>query len=66
MTATEAGGSQSKGVKVSCIVGIGGGGANRSSSNDGGSGGGGGDVSTWFGKHEVLTHGMEAVEIGWD
>ena len=42
----EAGGSQCKGVKVSCIVGISGGGANRSSSNDGGSGGGGGDVST--------------------
>ena len=40
----EAGGSQCKGVKVSCIVGISGGGVNRSSSNDGASGGGGGDV----------------------
>ena len=54
----EAGGSQYKSVKVSCIVGISGGGANCSSSNDSGSGGGGGDVSTWIGKHEALTHVM--------
>ena len=62
MTIMEAGGSQCKGVKVSCIVGISGG----SSSYDGGSGVGGSDVSTWIGKHEVLTRVMEAEEIGRD